>query len=471
MIEYLQDMYESELRALRAEYNVLAEELKRLKERLHTDSHNSNKPPSSDGPARRPYQRRAKSKRPHGGQPGHEGSTLQRVSTPDTVTDHRAPERCQCGCSLRQQGVIGYRRRQVFDIPPARLEVHEHRALMKRCPSCGRRAIGQFPAEAKHAVQYGPRIRSLVIYLKDYALLPYQRLRQLGQDLFGISLSTGTVSGMERECAYALAATVESIRCTVAKATIGHFDETGVRVEGKVAWLHTASTTEATYYRVHRRRGREALDEMGILGDFSGVAMHDGWQSYAGYGRLHGLCNAHHLRELTFLWEEKRQRWAFLLAKELRRWKRLVDLAKRRGQEGLARATLEKIDRRYEKLLQMGRKANPPPKQPDHPRRGRKVKGKALSLVDRLWENREHVLRFTRDFRVPFDNNQAERDLRMMKVQQKISGTFRSWRGAEAFAIIRSYVSTIRKRRMNVIEAISSVFAGAPLLSPEPQPG
>ena len=471
LIQYLQDLYEGDLRALRADYDVLAQQVKELQERLNSDSHNSSKPPSSDGMARRPYPQREKSKRRPGGQPGHEGITLKRVRHPDRVVVHRAADRCRCGCSLRGQRVRGYERRQVFDVPPLKVEVSEHRAEIKRCPACGLRTIGEFPAEVRHAVQYGPRIRSYAIYLKDYALLPYMRLKQLMDDLFGVRLSTGTLANMEQDCADRLRETVEQIRETVRTAAVGHFDETGLRVEGKLSWLHTASTTESTYYRVHSRRGSEALDAMEVLSDFSGVAMHDGWQSYSGYGRLHGLCNAHHLRELTFLWEERRQRWAFELAMDFRRWKRLVDRAKRRSQAHLATATIAKIERRYEQLIRCGMRANPPPPPPKQCRRGRKKKGKARSLVDRLWDNRDHVLRFVHDFRVPFDNNLAERDLRMMKVQQKISGTFRSWPGADAFAVIRSYLSTIRKRGMNVMEAIGSVFAGVPLLPASPQTG
>jgi transposase len=470
LIQYLQDLQEAELRELRAMIETLSQQVKQLQEQLHSDSHNSSKPPSSDGPARRPYVKREKSTRKPGGQPGHEGTTLQRVATPDQVVVHRAT-RCRCGHSLRQQPVEGYAKRQVFEIPRVSVEVTEHRAEIKRCPACGRASRGQFPPEVTRAVQYGANLRSYVIYLKDYALLPYQRLRQLMKDLFGVPLSSGTLFAAEQECAQGLRDTVEQIRGEIAAAAVGHFDETGLRVQGKVAWLHSASTTAATYYRVHARRGTQAMDAMGVLGAFAGVAVHDGWTSYAGYGDRHGLCNAHHLRELTFLWEEGQQRWAQLLARELRRWKRLVDRAKEQGRDHLSAATVKSIEWWYEHLVRMGMRANPPPALAQTPRRGRKKRGKAGSLVDRLWENRAHVLRFVHDFRVPFDNNLAERDLRMMKVQQKISGTFRSWEGAEAFATVRSYISTIRKRGVNVIEAIASIFEGQPLLPAAPASG
>jgi transposase len=467
LIQYLQDLHEAELRELRAMIEALSQEVKQLREQLHSDSHNSSKPPSSDGPAARPYVKREKSKRKPGGQPGHQGTTLRRVATPDRVVVHRAT-RCRCGHSLRQQPVQGCEKRQVFEIPRVHVEVTEHQAEIKRCPACGGQSRGQFPPGVKRTVQYGANLRSYVIYLKDYALLPYGRLGQMMQDLFGIPLSSGTLAAVEQECAQGLKDAVEQIRRDVASAAVAHFDETGLRVQGKVWWLHSASSATTTYYHVDPRRGKPAMDAMGVLPQFTGIPVHDGLSSYAGYGERHGLCNAHHLRELTFLWEEGKQRWAQLLARELRRWKRLVDRAKGQGRDHLSAATVKMIERWYEYLLRMGMRANPPPSDPQQPRRGRKRRGKAGSLVDRLWQNRAHVLRFVHDFRVPFDNNAAERDLRMMKVQQKISGTFRSPEGAAAFATVRSYISTIRKRGMNVMQAIASVFEGQPLLPAAP---
>ena len=460
LIQYLQDMYEVQLRDVQARVAELTEQVKQLQERLHTDSHNSSKPPSSDGPARRPYVKREKSKRKPGGQPGHEGMTLKRVDNPDQVAVHRVL-RCQrCGTSLRSQPLQGYERRQIFDLPPIKVQVTEHRLEIKRCPACGEQTVGQAPPEAQRAVQYGPRLRSFVIYLKDYALLPFERNRQLMEDLFGVHVSPGTLASIEQECARRLQPTAEQLREALRAAEVGHFDETGVNINGKLSWLHSASTPQTTYYRMHPARGAEAIEAIGILPEFGGVAIHDGWVSYAHYGELHGLCNAHHIRELTFLWEEEGQRWAKRLADELLRWHRLVDQAKARGQEHLAAATVKKIEQRYTKVVLAGMRVNPPPQLTTERRRGRKKKSKARNLVERLWTHRQEVLRFVHDFRVPFTNNLAENDLRMMKVQQKISGTFRSWKGAEAFALVRSYLSTIRKRGMNVIDAIETVFAG-----------
>jgi transposase len=274
---------------------------------------------------------------------------------------------------------------------------------------------------------------------------------------------------MEQECAQQLQPIEEQLREAVRAAEVVHFDETGVRIEGKLAWLHSASTADTTYYRVHARRGTQAIEAIGILPSFDGIAVHDAWASYFRYEALHALCNAHHVRELTFVWEEQHQHWAKRLADELLHGNLLVQRAKERGQHQLAPATVKNIEQRYEKVVLTGMRANPPPPPTAERRRGRKKKSRARNLLERLWSHREDVLRFARDFRSPFTNNLVERDLRMMKVQQKISGTFRSWTGAEAFALIRSYLSTVRKRGMNVIEAISAAFAGAPSILPSSQ--
>lgn len=465
LIQYLQDTYEGELRALRAEVAALSEQVKQLQQQLHTDSHNSSKPPSSDPPAQRSYPKRAKSTRTPGGQPGHEGMTLKRVEHPDRVVPHPVVRCFGCGASLRQQRVESYESRQVFDLPPIRVQVTEHRAEVKCCPVCGARCVGEFPAEAKQAVQYGHRVRAMAIYLKDHTLIPFQRNMQLMEDLFGVHLSCGTLSNMDRECAELLWPFDEKLREAVRSAAVVHFDETGTRIEGELAWLHSASTVDTTYYQVQPHRGGEAIEAIGILPGFGGIAVHDGWAAYAGYGTSHALCNAHHVRELTFLWEEEHQRWAKRLADLLLYCDKLVDRAKERGQAQLAAATLKKIKQRYKKVVLAGMRANPPPPSTAERRRGRKKRTKARNLLERLWAHREEVLRFAYDFRVPFSNNQAERDLRMMKVQQKISGTFRSWTGAVDFALIRSYLATARKRGINVIEAIAAVFAGAPCIA------
>ena len=454
LIDYLQDIIES----LQARIEV-------LEQQRNTDSHNSSKPPSSDSISSRKivHTRKPSGKKP-GGQQGHKGSTLSFVENPDRIVIH-VPHRCgACGRSLEAQATIGYERRQVVDLPPVKPQVTEHQAQIRACPSCGAQTRGQFPEGLKAPMQYGNRIRASLVYLKDYALLPFQRGAELMQDLFGVPLCAGTLANIDQQCSEKLEATVKLIKEQVLQAAVVHFDETGMKVNGKLAWLHSASTQQASYYFAHAKRGRPAMQAMGILPKFQGVAVHDFWASYLGYKCDHALCNAHLLRELTFVWEECRQKWAKVLSDALLRWKKTVQRAADKGLSALSRRQLRTIETDYRKIILRGVRANPPPVPTGVPKRGRKKKSKASNLVARLRDYSQEVLRFVRDFRVDFSNNAAERQLRMMKVQQKISGTFRSWQGATAFCRIRSYIATCRKRNVNVIDALSSVFDGSPLL-------
>ena len=473
LIQYLQDMYEVQLRGLQAEYDTrlaeLIEQLKQLQDRLHTDSHNSSKPPSSDsiGSKKIVHTRKPSGKKP-GGQKGHQGSTLSFSESPDVIVVH-APQRCGiCGRSLEAEGSIGFERRQMVDLPPVKPQVSEHQAHIKACPTCGAQTRGEFPEGLKAPIQYGNRIRASLIYLKDYALLPFQRGVEVMHDLFAVPLCAGTLANIEQQCSGKLAPTVQLIKEQVLQAAVVHFDETGMKINGKLVWLHSGSTQQASYYFAHAKRGTPAMEAMGILPVFQGVAVHDFWASYLGYDCDHALCNAHLLRELTFVWEECRQKWANTLSEALLRWKKMVQRAGDKGKSALSRQQLRKIEADYRKIILRGVRANPPPAQ-TVPKRGRKKKSKAGNLVARLRDYSGEVLRFVHDFRVPFENNEAERQLRMMKVQQKISGTFRSWQGAVAFCRIRSYIATCRKREVNVIDALSSVFDGRPLLPKMPQ--
>jgi transposase len=464
LIHYLQEVYEQELRALRVEGATLSQQVKQLQEQLRTDSHNSSKPPSSDGIGRKIVHTRKPTGKKPGGQKGHEGSRLPLTESPDQVVVH-APRCCgKCGASLEGKAPIGYERRQEIELPPIKVQVTEHRAQIKVCGDCGAQTRGAFPEGMNSPVQYGPRIRASLIYVKDYALLPFHRAMELMQELFGVPMSAGTLANIEQQCSAKLEATVGLIKEKVSAAEVGHFDETGMKINGKLFWLHVAGTTQASYYFAHARRGTEAMEAMGILPGFNGIAVHDFWSSYLGYPCLHGLCNAHLVRELTFIWEEYHQKWAQDLIDALLGWKQLVEQAKQRGRTGLAGRRLGQIEEQYRKIIMRGLRANPPPEETGVRKRGRKKKSKARNLVERMRDYSEWVLRFVHDFRVPFTNNLAERDLRMMKVQQKISGTFRSSRGAVAFCRIRSYIATSRKMGLNVIESLSSVFNGEPAL-------
>ena len=294
--------------------DALSARLHQLEDRLAKNSRNSSKPPSSDDPAKpKPKSLRARSGRKPGGQEGHPGRTLSLVEDPQHVVLHD-PQECEgCGRSLSEATASGYERRQVVDIPPLlALEVTEHRALQKGCAECGRSTAASFPAEVSARVGYGPRIKALCVYLMNYQLLPYERTSELLEDLFGEPAPTaGTLHSVLGSCFEGLHDTEEAIKAEIRQAPVGHFDETGLRVGEKVMWVHVASTTRLTHYGVHQKRGSLATKEIGMLPSFRGVAVHDGLTAYANYEQCkHALCNAHHLRELTFIEEEHEQQWA-----------------------------------------------------------------------------------------------------------------------------------------------------------------
>lgn len=451
--------------ALQAQVAELQARVQALEDRLATDSHNSSKPPSSDGPGVKPHPKslRAHAGRKPGGQPGHVGATLRQVDQPDAITVH-APATCQaCGRSLEGVPSLRRERRQVVDLPPVTARVVEHQAETKRCPGCGAETSGQFPEGVEAPAQYGPGVATLAVYLNQAQLLPLERTGEVLAEVFGCPLSEGTLERAVGACHARLAETEAAIKRGVAGAKVAHFDETGLNVCGKSAWLHVASTPSLTFYAAHQKRGREALDAIGVVPQFRGRAVHDGLASYWQYEQCaHALCNAHHLRELTFVEEQLGQSWARDLKDVLLESKRAVDEARGQGLEALSAETKWQLERRYDAVLEAGGKANPPPEPTG--KRGRPKRGKAGSLVDRLREHKGATLAFLHDFAIPFDNNQAERDIRMTKVRQKISGCFRTTTGADRFCRIRGYISTLRKQGMPVLAALGGALLGNPPL-------
>ena len=448
-----------------ARLDACEQRIKLLEEQLAQNSRNSSKPPSTDGfkkPA--PKSLREKSGRHSGGQPGHPGKTLTMEEKPDHVERHRV-ERCgSCGRSLVAGPTDNIEQRQVHDLPPMRLVVTEHQAETKVCV-CGHKNKAAFPEGVNAPVQYGSRVKAAAVYLKNYQFLPYERTCELFGDFFGCPMSEGTLANIIDDCHGRLEAPVQQIKAQIAQAPVAHFDESGSRVEKKLWWLHAASTTTATYYGIHPKRGAEAIEAIGILPDFPGQAIHDFWKPYFRYDCSHGLCNAHHLRELTFVHEQNGQAWAKDMIKLLRGIKNAVALA-RPTMDHLTKTRIRNLEARYQIILNGGYAANPLSASlaAAGKKRGRHKKTKPRNLLERLDGHRREVLAFMYDFRVPFDNNLAERDIRMMKVQQKISGTFRSEAGAHAFCRIRSYVSTARKNALGAMEAIARVFAGNPFV-------
>jgi transposase len=434
-----------------------------LERQLGRHSGNSSQPPAQDGFRRRPKPLRRKSARPVGGQVGHPGATLRLQDDPDEVLTHRATHCGGCGAALHDAPVTHTERRQVWELPVLTCRVTEHRGEHQVCPQCQTLNRPPFPAHVSNVVQYGPRAQAVGVYLRTYQLLPQARASELCEDLFGQRLTPATLGTALQTCAAALRAVETTIKTEVATAEVAHFDETGLRVAGQRQWLHVACTPSTTHYAAHAKRGSAATTAIGILPAFHGIAVHDAWAPYWQQDCAHALCNAHHLRELEAVVEQGDEAWAQELQDLLRAIKQRVAQAQAAGAEGLEAATHEAFQRRYDALVATGLQRHPA--QPAVAgQKGRTKQSKTHNLLVRLRDHAPEVLRFMTDFRVPFDNNLAERDLRMMKVQQKISGGFRSLAGAEAFCRIRSYISTVRKRGGQVLAALEQVFTGTPAL-------
>lgn len=446
------------------------EHINSLEERLALDSHNSNKPPSTDAFGKAGKDKEASrggkkkgSGRKVGGQKGHSGTTLRMVDNPDEIIPHRVVECEYCGCSLEHTEAIDHERRQVFDLPPKKYIVIEHQGEVKECPRCGEINRAEFPEDLKSPVQYGARAKAAAVYLTNYQLLPYERTGELFEDLYSLPICQATLVNTNYACADLLEEEEKARKEELIKSPIVHFDESGFKVEGNRQWLHSAGTEKLTFYGFHRRRGKVAMDEINILPRFQGRAIHDHWKAYFNYPCKHGLCNAHHLRESTFIAEQYGQKWAEKLIDFLLETKGMVDKA-RLHTDCLDEKTLMKRRAKYNRILREGMRENlAPTDEPNQPkRRGRKKQSKAKNLLDRLTKHKNEVLAFMYDFNVPFDNNLGERDIRMLKVQQKISGTFRSVKGASSFCRIRGYISTAKKNHANALDALEKVFLNKP---------
>jgi transposase len=340
----------------------------------------------------------------------------------------------------------------------------EHQVETVGCPACQHLTPGAFPPEADEPVQYGPRLGALVVYLRAYQLLPSARTQELLADLFGVAPSEGTLDRIVGRAAVALDPVVQQIREAVAAAPVAHFDETGCYVEDARYWLHVACTAKLTYYFVHAKRGQAGSNAAGVLPTFAGIAVHDAYASYWAYGCGHALCNAHLLRELLFLSERPQQAWAQDVAVLVRAMLAATTAAQAAGSAALPAAQVAAFIARYDELVNTGWAANPVQQRAADQARGRVKQSAATNLLRRLRDHAAEVLRFMVDLQVPFDNNQAERDIRMMKVQQKIAGRFRSAAGAHAFCQIRSYISTLRKQAQHLLSALEQVFRGTPVL-------
>lgn len=456
-----------ELREAVAQRDTLIEHLlarvQALEERLNKDSHNSSLPPSSDRFVRQPKSLRKKSGKLPGGQTGHQGSSLSLSPSPDEVIVQRV-QRCQhCQADLHQIAASPGERRQVVDIPAPCVLVREYQAEQKQCPHCQQISMATFPAEVRAPVQYGSNIGAIAVYLVQQHLLPLARTCEVLQDLLGVSMSEATVCSLIERCAQNLCGVQAPIKQALSQAEVIHQDETGLYVNGRRHWMHVTSTPTLTHYLVHASRGQEALKAIGILTGFTGTSVHDAWGSYFLFACQHATCNVHLLRELRYLAEEQGLWWAAKLQALLLDMKEATEQARAQGKHWLHPLEVTDWQARFLSLLNEGDRAHPyATAPPGH--RGRVKQSAARNLLDRLRKHQQAVWAFLEDLRVPFDNNLAERDLRMVKVQQKVSGCFRTFAGAQAFAHIRGYLSTLRKQGLPLLAALQATLLGQPLL-------
>lgn len=432
-----------------------------LEARLNKNSKNSHKPPSSDG-LKKPPAKKGKSKGKAGAQKGHPGTTLRKSDKPDRVVEH-GPEQCECcGTNLVEVegAVIG--RRQEIEIPEKPIEVIEHQRLQKECPSCGASNKGQWPAHIRGNVQYGRRFKALCVYLLSYQLLPYERAGDLLKVLFGYQPGGGTLTQAQQQAHEVLEPVEAEIKAAIRGSPNSHSDETGMRVEGKTQWLHVCSTETHTYYYWSQHRGKQAHQDDGLLPEYQGILMHDAYATYFALACQHALCNAHLLRELQALSEaDPSQAWPGHLRRLLQTAWAMVKQAKADGLTQLSSRHQARILALFDRIVGSADRLTPHNlRQPGQ--KGRVAQSPHRNLLDRLLDHKVAYLRFVTDFRIPFDNNLAERDLRMCKLQQKISGCFRTETGADLFCRIRGYISTVRKQGHHLLSALVSLFCNSP---------
>lgn len=436
-----------------------------LLRRVNMNSTNSSKPPSSDGyrkPA--PKSRRVKSGKKRGGQPGHKGSNMPVPHGPDQVVLHH-PEKCvQCprfeDCS--KAGFSCHESRYVVDIE-MRTKVTEHRILRNDdCPLSGGPLKGAFPGDVSAHVQYGDSVAAVACLLNTHGAVSVSRICSMMRGMFGITISPGTVVSMVSRCADRISGTLEEIKQLLIANDVDHFDESGGRVDGKLHWIQCSCSPDYTYMTIGPKRGVEGMMENGVLPEFKGTAVHDFWIPYFRFvGIRHGMCGAHLLRELTCVKEMMPGHgWPQRMADHMMFMKYAKELAQEEGRDSLQPEFLEWLDEEYDRIVELAERECPPPPEPEVKRRGRKKRGYERSLIERFRDHKDKICLYVHDFKIPFDNNQAERDIRVMKAKLNVAGCFRSLQGGRNSVSIASYLSTGRKHGVDPYKAILAAFGG-----------
>lgn len=440
------------LNTLEKENARLAARIKELEERLAKYENPKNSGNSSVAPSQDPFRKtkslRGRSNKPQGGQKGHKGSKLKMVSHPDMVVVHDIEHCGHCGDGLPKDA-DDYDTRQIFDIPPITIQVTEHRRLHKTCNTCGKRNIGEFPEGLVQEAQYGNSLKSLCVYLQNYQMLPFARCSEFIRDLTGHHISRGSLSNFQKQCFERLQGYQHNIRQLLLQSPILHADQTGIRLNGNNSWIHVLSNSKVSFFAHHLKRGRKAMDDIGLLEHYNGTLVHDRFSSYFSYQCDHGLCNAHILRDLVYVEETFDAIWA----KKIRE---LLVKAKRDKEQNpnLRSSYYSKVFKRYVNIIR--------PVIKDYDKKFKKTDEQRLAFA--LEKHKYLFLKYIKQPHVPFDNNQAERDLRMIKVKQKVSGCFRSQTHAQYFATIRGYISTAKKNNEKVLESIQHAFLENPYI-------
>ena len=435
-----------------------------LEARLNKNSNNSSKPPSQDGYGKAPKNSRQKSGRTTGGQLGHVGKTLEKVANPDEIIELKIETSCDCGCNLEE--VENHpRTRQVFDIPEPKMWITEYVADSKVCPNCGKSHKSEFPTKVTQPTQYGKNMQAIINYLTMHQFIPLKRATEFIRDFTGQDISEGTLVNCIKTFCNTVSLSVESTKQAITQMTVVHFDESGMRTEGKTKWMHVASTPNLTYYEVNDKRGEKATHDIGILPNFQGTAVHDHWRPYYCFTDCtHAECNAHNLRYLKDIAENYHQQWATEMTGLLIEVHRRVNALKKTGCVAMSMKEINMWQNRYCHIIDKGilEDSGKSPKVLN--KRGLPMKSKPLQLLYKLQQYDLETLAFMYDFEVPFDNNLAERDIRMQKLRQKISGCFRGANGASTFCKIRSYLSTAKKNGIGAMTAIANALAGQPYI-------
>ncbi len=436
--------------------------LKKLEEIIGMNSSNSSKPPSTDNKLTKSKKTTtSNSKKKRGAQYGHKGKNLKLVSNPNN-TEILLPTNCSCcSSSLKNINSIKFEKRQLFDLPTIKMQVTEYQAHSLKCKKCHTINKAEFPSNINTTAQYGNNLKSFISYLSSYQMLPYERIAETIKDLSSHKMSVGTIYNFLNTQYDKLEKFEITLKQSIHKEKVIHSDETGANVKAKLHWIHVTSSSIMTYYMIHQKRGRLAMDDMEIIPNYKGILVHDHWTPYNYYTNCtHSYCNAHILRELNGITEKESTLWSQDMHTLLTNMNIAVHKAKNSGKSKLSLSQIQKFTFNYEKIIKGAINYYPPPDKTLKKAKGRSKQEKGKNLLDRLSKYRDGTLRFLSDFRVPFTNNLAERDLRMIKVKEKISGCFASFKGGEIFCRIRSYISTLKKNNIAVLQGLRDALEG-----------